>query len=491
MKKRSPAGSAADMDTIARELAALRAELDQRRRRDEERERFDAISNALVGELDPAEVLNRAERWATAALGRPCRIVGEPIEAALALGSGEPVAWLAIDAPSLGPEDDAAAQVAAGRIGRALDAAHRVATQARAMHALERSLLPDALLPVPGLQLAKRHVPARGSHDVSGDFYDAVRTGDTVTLIVGDVQGKGIDAATLTSLARHTLRAGALAGQRPAELLAHLNTALLYGQQEQLAAGDDLMLRFVTAAVARLEPADDGTPGFVLTVSRAGQPPPIVVRGDGRYEPIEPSGVLLGVAEHPEFEQIETPFAVGDTLVLYTDGVVDQRGGDGSAMSEQHLGMLVRNRRGVIDAEAIAQLIEDTVHLVTPEEIRDDVAILVACATTRLARRAGVSTRSRRRSSAMSPPAARDGPASHTRCKAPLSNVSNTTGWMYDARTTAGVLRNSWATVSNTTLSARCRCRVVRGRGNAANAAAANKVAPQVRNVFAVTSSSV
>jgi serine phosphatase RsbU (regulator of sigma subunit) len=107
------------------------------------------------------------------------------------------------------------------------------------------------------------------------------------------------------------------------------------------------------------------------------------VRGDGRFEPIEPAGVLLGVTAAPEFEEAVTRFDVGDTLVLYTDGVIEQRGGDGHAMSEQHLGMLVRNRRGIIDAEAIAQLIEDTVHLVAPEDIRDDVAILVACATTR------------------------------------------------------------------------------------------------------------
>jgi sigma-B regulation protein RsbU (phosphoserine phosphatase) len=373
MKKRlTPNGSDADVAAMRRELDELRAELDQRRRRDDERERFDAISKALVGELDPAAVLDRAERWAIAALGRTCRIVVEPPneETALPLGLGEPVAWMTIDGPSLGPDDDAAARVVADRVGRALDAAYRMATQAQAKGTLERSLLPDALLPVPGLQLASRHLPAQGNNDVSGDFYDAIRTGDAVTLIVGDVQGKGIDAATLTSLARHTLRAGALQGHRPAELLGHLNTALLYGQEEQMAGGRDHVLRFVTAAAARLEPSDDGTPGFSLTVARAGQPPPIVVRGDGRFEPIEPRGMLLGVAEIPEFEEATTTFAVGDTLVLYTDGVIEQRGDTGNALSEQHLGMLVRNRRGVIDAEAIAQLIED------------DVAILVACATT-------------------------------------------------------------------------------------------------------------
>ena len=384
MKKRpTTSDSEADVEAMTRELAELRAELDQRRRRDDERERFDAISKALVGELDPAEVLDRAERWAIAALGRPCRIVVDPPkdDTALPLGVGPPVAWLTIDGPSLGPDDDTAAHVVADRIGRALDAAQRVATQAQALRTLELSLLPDALLPVPGLQLAKRHLPAKGSNDVSGDFYDAIRTGDTVTLIVGDVQGKGIEAATLTSLARHTLRAGALGGQSPAEILRHLNTALLYGQEEQLAGGRDPILRFVTAAAARLEPMDDGTPGFTVTIARAGQPPPIIVRGDGRFEPIEPRGMLLGVSEIPEFEEAITTFAVGDTLVLYTDGVIEQRGENGHAMSEQHLGMLVRNRRGVIDAEAIAQLIEDTVHLVAPEDIRDDVAILVACAT--------------------------------------------------------------------------------------------------------------
>lgn len=388
MKKHRPTASSseADVEAMTRELAELRAELGQRRRRDEERERFDAISKALVGELDPAEVLDRAERWAIAALGRPCRIVVEPPkdDTGLPLGVGPTVAaWLVIDGPSVGPDDDAAAHVVADRIGRALDAAQRVSTQAHALRTLELSLLPEALLPVPGLQLAKRHLPAKGTNDVSGDFYDAIRSGDSVTLIVGDVQGKGIEAATLTSLARHTLRAGALGGQSPAEILRHLNTALLYGQEEQLLGGRDTTLRFVTAAAARLEPLDDGTPGFSVTIARAGQPPPIMVRGDGRFEPIEPRGMLLGVSEVPEFEEAFTTFAVGDTLVLYTDGVIEQRAENGHALSEQHLGMLVRNRRGVIDAEAIAQLIEDTVHLVAPEDIRDDVAILVACATTR------------------------------------------------------------------------------------------------------------
>jgi len=173
----------------------------------------------------------------------------------------------------------------------------------------------------------------------------------------------------------------------PAELLAQLNQALLYGQEEQLVSGHDRLLRFVTAAVARLAPTNEEGQ-FAVTVARAGQPPPLIVRSDGRFETLEPRGVLLGVCERPAFEQANAQLEVGDTLVLYTDGVIEQRVDAAKAMSEQHLGMLIRNRRGVVDAEAIAQLVEDTVHLVAPEDVRDDVAILVACAT-----RTGISSR--------------------------------------------------------------------------------------------------
>jgi sigma-B regulation protein RsbU (phosphoserine phosphatase) len=352
MSRRKPE---ADPDETRRamdaELAALRDEIASHRRAADEQRHVDALTDAIVGELDPEVIRQHVERWTPA-------------------GADD-------------PRDDRVQAL----IARALDAADRVAAQADAMRVLERSLLPDALLPVPGLQLASRYVPAPGAHDVGGDFYDVVRVRDTVTLIVGDVQGKGIQAATLTSLARHTLRAGVFGGHRPAALLEQLNTALLYGQAEQIFAGADPVLRFVTAAVARLEPVGDG---FSITVARAGQPPPIVVRGDGRFEALEPRGVLLGVNEQPEYEEVAAELSVGDTLVLYTDGVIEQRSGDATrTLSEAQLGMLVRNRRGVVDAEAIAQLIEDTVHLVAPQDIRDDVAIVVACAVGVSSRGAG------------------------------------------------------------------------------------------------------
>jgi serine phosphatase RsbU (regulator of sigma subunit) len=284
--------------------------------------------------------------------------------------------WLAVGGAPLDASERMIVENVADRVGRALGAATLVAGRSRAFRTLERSLLPEALLPLPGLQLASRYLPATGAHDVGGDFYDAVRLDDRITLIVGDVQGKGVEAATLTSLARHTLRAGALAGREPALLLGQLNNALLYGQAEQLHAGQDPVLRFVTAVVATI---DRTVNGFSVQVARAGQPPPVIVRGAGTFEHVEPKGVLLGVCQDPMFEQARVDIAVGDTLILYTDGVIEQRDASRS-FSERHLGMLVRNRRNVVDAEATAQLIEDTVHLVAPERVRDDVAILVACA---------------------------------------------------------------------------------------------------------------
>lgn len=382
MKRRSTRTGPSDVANLNRELSTLRAELEQRRRRDDERRRLDALSSALVGQLDREELLDRAARLATAALGRPCVITSDcPNGNGIPLSSEPPVAWLCIGDSSLGPADDDAALAVAERVGRALDAVRQVELQAEGMRQLERSLLPEVLLRPEGLQLASRYLPAPGHHDVGGDFYDAIVVGDRVTLIVGDVQGKGIDAATLTSMARHTLRAGALAGLGPAVLLEHLNRALLYGQAEQLSAGHDTVLRFVTAAVVLLERSTTNPSGFDITAARAGQPPPIIVRSDGTFVTVEPSGLLLGVSSDPTFEEVHDHISVGDALLLYTDGVIEQRVVESQAMTEQHLGMLVRNRRGVVDADAIAQLIEDTVRLVAPEHVRDDVAVLVACPT--------------------------------------------------------------------------------------------------------------
>jgi serine phosphatase RsbU (regulator of sigma subunit) len=384
---RAAAVDEAHIADLEQRVDQLRSELEGQHRRALAGKLLDDLTSALVGELDPELIVREVERWVTDSLGRSCSIRRRPpvedgtgvvpnLALCVPLERDEgPMGWLCVDGPELEPDDKALIDEAADRGGRALAAAMSVARRSQVLRTLERSLLPEALLPLPGLQLASRYLAAPGAHDVGGDFYDAVRLDDRVTLIVGDVQGKGVEAATLTSLARHTLRAGALAGREPAELLGQLNNALLYGQAEQLHAGKDPVLRFVTAVVARI----DRTPeGFSVRVARAGQPPPVIVRGAGTFEHVEPRGVLLGVCQDPVFEEARVDLRIGDTLILYTDGVIEQRDTRRS-FSERHLGMLVRNHRNVVDAEATAQLIADTVHLVAPDKVRDDVAILVAC----------------------------------------------------------------------------------------------------------------
>jgi serine phosphatase RsbU (regulator of sigma subunit) len=367
----------------------LTSELEAQHREADAATLLDRLTDGLVGELDPDRIADRVEHWVAASLHRRASVTRrKPAQDGSGIGDATSLCipleiddtpigwWLTVGGPQLDARDKELLDQAADRAGRALAAATMVSGRAQGFRTLERSLLPDALLPLPGLQLASRYLAAPGAHDVGGDFYDAVRLDDQITLIVGDVQGKGVEAATLTSLARHTLRAGALSGREPSDLLAQLNNALLYGQAEQLHAGKDPVLRFVTAVVARV---DRTHTGFSVCVARAGQPPPVIVRGAGTFEHVEPKGVLLGVCQDPVFEEARVDLAIGDTLILYTDGVIEQRDASRS-FSERHLGMLVRNRRNVVDAEATAQLIADTVHLVAPDQVRDDVAILVACA---------------------------------------------------------------------------------------------------------------
>ena len=251
-------------------------------------------------------------------------------------------------------------------------------TERRTREWLERSLLPEALLPVPGLEIGSRYLPGASSTELAGgDFYDAVRHGNQVTLIIGDVQGKGLEAATLTSLARHTLRSSALRGLSPAQVLIELNAALLYGQAEQEQGGGEHAPRFVTAAAATFTPTSTG---FDVVIARAGHPPPVVVRSRGEIELIEPRGILLGVLRHPRIDEERVALAHADTVLLYTDGVTEHRS-SAPHFDERQLGLLVRNRREAARAESIAQLVLDTVLLVAPAEQRDDIALLVATVT--------------------------------------------------------------------------------------------------------------
>lgn len=182
---------------------------------------------------------------------------------------------------------------------------------------LQDSLLPPVLRPVPGLEAAASYLPAAGGTTVTGDFYDLFHArGPWWCTVMGDVCGKGTEAAKVTALARYTLRAEATWHLSPAAVLTQLNRALL-DQPDQL-AGE----RFLTAACATFRTTHGGMAGRLCT---AGHPPALIRRADGRVREAGRPGSLLGFL--PDVSLADTRFRLspGDVLLLYTDGATEAR----------------------------------------------------------------------------------------------------------------------------------------------------------------------
>ncbi|MFF5338423.1 PP2C family protein-serine/threonine phosphatase [Streptomyces sp. NPDC013181] len=187
-----------------------------------------------------------------------------------------------------------------------------------ALAILQQSLLPPELPAVPGVQAASYYHTA--SPDLlGGDFYDLFPLGsDRWAFFLGDVCGKGPQAAAVTSLARHTLRASALHDADPVTVLTMLNTVLHERQQ----GGDG---RFCTAIFGVLEPRD----GHVAVhLASGGHPSALIQRADGSADFLPtPGGMLIGVLPQASFTGAHTELLPGDTLLLYTDGLTEARTG--------------------------------------------------------------------------------------------------------------------------------------------------------------------
>ena len=165
----------------------------------------------------------------------------------------------------------------------------------RAAVTLQASLLPPELPEMPGIDVASLFLPAIAGYAVGGDFYDLFELDDgRWAALVGDVCGKGLEAAALTGLARHTLRAVANVDQ-PSDALAELNRALL---RERIDG------RFCTVALALFEPPDDE--GTRVTVAVGGHPLPQKIRASGEATSVGRHGTLLGVAEKIALDAVET-----------------------------------------------------------------------------------------------------------------------------------------------------------------------------------------
>jgi len=246
------------------------------------------------------------------------------------------------------------------RLERELASEHRIATQ------LQVSLMPEALPPVPGLDLASAFRPAGSGQEIGGDFYDIFPINDTCWMVVmGDVCGKGAEAAAVTALARYTLRAAAIRdGDHPCGLLARLNEALLRQRED---------LRFVSAVCMFVEPLRGG--GASLKVCVAGHLPPLRIAADGKVSRVAGGhGMVLGVWEQPDLKQEHVELAQGERLVLYTDGILDAD--RARELTEDAFATLLEDG-GPGSAADTVELVQRELVAADPARARDDIALLV------------------------------------------------------------------------------------------------------------------
>ena len=237
---------------------------------------------------------------------------------------------------------------------------------AKLARTLQTSLLPPELPDVPELELAARYDPAVEGVEVGGDFYDVFRTGPTDWgVVMGDVCGKGADAARLTALVRYTIRAAAMVTTRPARILAMLNEAILRQQ------GDDNE-RFATVAYVSVAGGGGQT---ALTVACGGHPPPLVLRADGAVVEEGAAGSLLGILRSVDFPETTVSLSPGDSVILYTDGLTEAPG-PGGEFGADRLRQVVSGCAG-LTADAVAGRLEEVVLAHQGGTSRDDLAVLV------------------------------------------------------------------------------------------------------------------
>ena len=236
--------------------------------------------------------------------------------------------------------------------------------RAAAAEALQSSLLPARLPEVPGLDLFAAYQPASEGLEVSGDFYDVFPVQGGWAITVGDVCGKGQEAAAMTAAARHAIRVLAHWNPDPADVLARVNEVMLAGDYED---------RFVTAKLAYLR-WDGGR--LHVTLASAGHPGPALVRPDGRVDVLSGGGLPLGLFPDADPHVEELELGEDDLLFFYSDGVTDARSPDmryfEDSLPDELAGLAGRS------AAETARMVQSLVSSFSQDELRDDMTILVA-----------------------------------------------------------------------------------------------------------------
>ncbi|HUA46531.1 MAG TPA: SpoIIE family protein phosphatase [Solirubrobacteraceae bacterium] len=290
------------------------------------------------------------------------RLAGRVIAAPLALAGQPPIGaiFLAMDQSrrTFDESDLVLARELGQRAAIAVENARLYAERSEIAATLQRSLLPPELPAIPGFRLAGFYRAAGEQNEVGGDFYDAFEVRGGWMVVVGDVAGRGAEAAALTSLSRYTLRtAGKLLGD-PVATLEQLNAALRQGTG----------LSLVSVCCALLRDVDDDAKAELVL---AGHPPALHLR-DGRPEPAGVFAPFLGAYERGEWTPVTVRLEPSDQLVLYTDGVIDTVGEDERFGEDR----LIAALRGASSAGDSVARIEAAVRGFARGPQADDIAVI-------------------------------------------------------------------------------------------------------------------
>lgn len=311
----------------------------------------------VIDRLSRKDVISAALQNRRSYVGVPVRVRGR-VAGVLHASSVRPSAFDEADADFL--------QSIADSLAVTIDRTRLFDQRDRMASALERALLPMSIPRVPGFEIATMYRPSHFGTEVGGDFYDVFGEGRTWYLAIGDVCGKGPEAAAIMGMTRIALRSLARENdERPLpEVLGLLNGFLL----ESELMGD----RFCTVCLVRIELTDGPA---LVTTCLGGHPPPIVVRGDGRLEGVGRPGTLLGLFDEISLHGSRTELERGDGLVLFTDGVTEvsaKQPREGERLLHLTLEAAARE-----DAAGIVKDVERSI-LDPRGELRDDAALVVA-----------------------------------------------------------------------------------------------------------------
>ncbi|MDQ1383186.1 MAG: hypothetical protein QOG65_565 [Actinomycetota bacterium] len=218
---------------------------------------------------------------------------------------------------------------------------------------LQHALLPDTLPAFAGLDLAVRYVPGVDGVDIGGDWYDVIAVGDgMVLLVVGDVSGRGLRAATVMAALRYAIRAYAADGDSPDAILVKLSKLIDVGDGH-----------FATVLCGLVDVVERR-----ITFANAGHPNPLLITGSTAELTATKVGVPVGVAGDT-YETVTVSVPPGGVLMAYTDGLFERRG------ESPDVG-LARLRDASIGYHSLSELLDGVLHTLTPDGGHDDTAIL-------------------------------------------------------------------------------------------------------------------